>query len=91
MERRAGRRRMLPKAARGRLTAAGRRRVLAVGRCLRCGAREALQADHVQPVSRGGTNDESNRQCLCAACNRWKGARWIDYRTNLYENLLEKD
>lgn len=34
-----------------------------------------LHVDHIHPVSRGGGNDPSNLQTLCAECNRGKGAR----------------
>ena len=46
------------------------------GRCALCGAtsKEAvLQVDHIQPRSRGGTNDKSNLQALCDRCNLGKG------------------
>lgn len=45
-------------------------------RCCECGARledgATLEIDHIVPVSRGGTNDISNLQTLCKACNRGK-------------------
>ncbi len=31
--------------------------------------------DHIQPVSKGGTNDRSNLQITCVQCNLGKGAR----------------
>jgi 5-methylcytosine-specific restriction enzyme A len=45
-------------------------------RCRHCGASGAdtdLTIDHIQPVSRGGTNAESNLQTLCRSCNSRKG------------------
>lgn len=36
---------------------------------------EPLELDHMQPVSRGGTDDPSNLQWLCRGHNRSKGAR----------------
>lgn len=51
--------------------------------CLRCGKREpeiTLSADHVVPVSKGGTSDIDNIQPLCLSCNKSKGAKIIDYR-----------
>jgi 5-methylcytosine-specific restriction endonuclease McrA len=43
------------------------------GRCVRCGAEEDLQFDHVIPVVRGGGNALENVQVLCGGCNRAKG------------------
>ena len=42
------------------------------GRCVRCGAEEDLQFDHVIPVARGGGNAPENIQVLCGPCNRAK-------------------
>ena len=45
-------------------------------RCMFCGVRRKLpgfQVDHVNPVVRGGTNETSNLQLLCAPCNQRKG------------------
>lgn len=52
--------------------------------CLRCGKKEPdikLTADHVLPVSKGGTSDISNIQPLCKSCNSWKNDKHIDFRT----------
>ena len=43
--------------------------------CQACGARAPdveLEVDHIIPVSKGGTDDESNLTTLCKACNRGK-------------------
>ncbi len=45
------------------------------GRCVRCGAEEDLQFDHVIPVARGGGNAQGNIQILCGNCNRLKSDR----------------
>jgi hypothetical protein len=42
-------------------------------RCLCCGTDEQLSLDHIVPLSKGGTNDESNLQTLCRRCNSAKG------------------
>jgi hypothetical protein len=42
------------------------------GRCVRCGAEEDLQLDHVIPYARGGGNGAENIQILCGSCNREK-------------------
>lgn len=41
----------------------------------------ALEADHVVPLTRGGSNDISNIQPLCGTCNRSKFVKGVDYRT----------
>jgi 5-methylcytosine-specific restriction endonuclease McrA len=40
--------------------------------CVYCGG-EATTADHIQPVNRGGTDDEANLVAACATCNGSKG------------------
>jgi 5-methylcytosine-specific restriction endonuclease McrA len=49
------------------------------GHCERCGkAARNLAADHITPVSQGGTHDLSNLQALCAgpgSCHARKTAR----------------
>ena len=50
-------------------------------RCLACGDTEAiLGADHVVPLTRGGSDDIGNIQPLCGSCNRKKFVNVIDYR-----------
>lgn len=52
--------------------------------CLCCGRKEpeiTLTADHVVPVSKGGSSYIDNIQPLCVACNSGKCDRTIDYRT----------
>lgn len=41
--------------------------------CRHCGAKDYLSIDHVVPVSRGGTGEDTNLQVLCLKCNRGKG------------------
>jgi len=54
-------------------------------KCVECGAtnkEKILRADHILPVSQGGTDELSNLQTLCEDCNfaksnkYWKGERW---------------
>jgi hypothetical protein len=49
--------------------------------CRYCGAQPpevVLHVDHVLPVSKGGTNEESNLVTACQACNLGKSARKLD-------------
>lgn len=49
-------------------------------KCLACGEYKKLTADHVIPLTKGGSNDISNIQPLCGSCNSSKGQKTIDYR-----------
>lgn len=45
------------------------------GRCVRCGATEYLEYDHIIPHSKGGANTVNNIQILCRRCNLMKSDR----------------
>lgn len=49
-------------------------------KCLRCNKLRKLTADHVIPVSKGGTSNINNIQPLCGPCNSSKGTKSTDYR-----------
>jgi 5-methylcytosine-specific restriction endonuclease McrA len=56
-------------------------------KCLCCGRDDVkLEADHVIPVSRGGTSWISNIQPLCRHCNLSKGTKTTDYRLKPQES-----
>jgi len=44
--------------------------------------------DHIIPISKGGNNDYSNLQILCAHCNLVKHVDIADYRQNIGDNQL---
>ena len=44
-------------------------------KCVLCGSTENLTIDHIIPLRKGGTNDDSNMQILCGKCNRLKGVK----------------
>lgn len=56
----------------------------ALGRCEACGvssAERVLQVDHIQPRSKGGSNELWNLQALCSTCNSQKSYREaVDFR-----------
>ena len=47
--------------------------------CVKCSARglvvAATEVDHITPLSRGGTHEESNLQSLCKPCHSTKTAQ----------------
>lgn len=49
-------------------------------KCLACGKETRLVADHIIPLSKGGSNWISNIQPLCLGCNSSKRDKTIDYR-----------
>jgi 5-methylcytosine-specific restriction endonuclease McrA len=49
-------------------------------KCLCCGNKRKLTADHVVPLSKGGTNRIINIQPLCGSCNSKKGTKTTDFR-----------
>lgn len=49
-------------------------------KCLCCGEKLKLEADHIVPLARGGSDDISNIQPLCRNCNAQKATDSIDYR-----------
>jgi len=56
-------------------------------RCLRCGITGVeLTADHVIPITKGGSSWITNIQPLCRSCNSRKSNRHIDYRPQEREN-----
>lgn len=75
-------RRALKRNAEGKITPEIVARLEAVfGRkCLACGATEDMHLDHIQPLSKGGSNLIDNLQFLCRGCNLSKKVRTIDYR-----------
>jgi 5-methylcytosine-specific restriction endonuclease McrA len=48
--------------------------------CLACGKKRKLTADHVVPVSKGGTSNIANIQPLCGPCNSRKHDGTTDFR-----------
>ena len=45
------------------------------GRCIKCGAGDYLECDHIIPHSKGGDNTVKNLQLLCRRCNNQKSDR----------------
>ncbi len=60
-------------------------------KCMYCGVRltsDNLQIDHMDPVSRGGSNDDENLQALCRRCNTRKGNHTDDEFRERYWELV---
>ena len=60
-------------------------------RCMYCGVRlttDNLQIDHMDPVSRGGSNDDVNLQALCRRCNIRKGNHTDEEFRERYDELV---
>ncbi|WP_420833893.1 HNH endonuclease [Streptomyces antarcticus] len=43
--------------------------------CVRCGAREYLEVDHILPIAKGGSWELENAQTLCQPCHQDKTTR----------------
>ncbi|MDB5594885.1 MAG: endonuclease [Hyphomicrobiales bacterium] len=73
------------KRLRGRKAVAQReRRLYAEPLCRHCQAKGLITVstvpDHIVPLHKGGTDDDSNIQCLCASCHRDKTNEDMGYR-----------
>lgn len=55
-------------------------------KCLKCGSSNRLEADHILPLSMGGTSNIRNIQPLCRHCNRSKHATYADYRREYFSD-----
>ena len=67
-------------------------------RCLCCGKsqkklQQTLHADHIRPLSKGGSSLITNMQPLCLKCNAHKHTKTIDYRPKsikIYAEVLNR-
>lgn len=61
------------------------------GRCKRCSAKVSLHflIDHIQPLSRGGTDTLDNKQILCTECHRRKTFHPRSEATTLGSDVYE--
>lgn len=59
--------------------------------CVYCGFRRratSMEIDHIIPVVRGGSNDESNLQVICRPCNLRKGIQTDEEFRTRYARLV---
>lgn len=53
----------------------------ATGHCIYCGhpvKLEEMEVDHIEPLSRGGSNGMENKVCSCPQCNAAKGGQTLE-------------
>ena len=65
-------------------------------RCQYCGRTAKddikLEIDHITPICRGGTSDDSNLITACMPCNRSKGGKPLNYdaEQSIMERTVER-
>lgn len=57
-------------------------------KCAKCGAGGKMEMDHIVPLSKGGEHSAKNIQPLCLSCNRNKGTKTSDHRSNKEKKMF---
>lgn len=81
----------MAKRLRGRAAVIQRRRRLQIEPlCRDCAAKglvcEATVPDHILPLAKGGSEDDSNIRCLCAECHQLRTAEQFGFRRRIKVN-----
>ena len=67
------------------------RRLKAEPLCRDCASQgmvsEAVVPDHIVPLAKGGSDDDSNIRCLCADCHKARTAEQFGHRTTVATGL----
>jgi 5-methylcytosine-specific restriction endonuclease McrA len=64
------------------------------GTCFYCGVEfgegwKAMTIDHLEPLSKGGPDEDWNKVLACKRCNRWKGGKSFKNFMELLPKWLE--
>jgi len=59
-------------------------------KCTECGSNKDLTVDHINPKSKGGSDDENNLRTLCEKCNKKKGNFNPSFKEKIFGFMVSK-